>query len=60
MVTIQREFSLKSVAGETLLQNQYTVNVRVILYDIIVRKHIDSQTALTWGAWAPNQAWSAG
>ena len=57
---VTKKILFESVAGETLLQNQCTMNVRVILYDVIARKNLDSQTAITWGNWSPNQAWSAG
>ena len=57
---VTKRVLFESVSGEIMLQNQCTMNVRVILYDIIARKNLDSQTALTWGAWAPNQAWVSG
>ena len=50
----------ESVSGEVMLHNQDNMNVRVILYDIIARKNLDSQTNLTWGSWAPNIVWSTG
>ena len=36
------------------------MNIRVVLYDIIARRSLDSQTAITWGPWAPTQAWGMG
>ena len=58
MVTIQ-----KSSLRIHIWQNhvtECTLNVRVILYDLIAQKNLDSQLPSTWGAWAPNQAWVAG
>ena len=48
---------MESVTGETMLQNQCNVNVHVILYNIITRQDINSETALNWGRLAPNRAW---
>ena len=51
---------LESVSGEVMLQNQANMNIRVVLYNIIARRSLDSQTAITWGPWAPTQAWGMG
>ena len=57
---VTRKFLLESVSGEVMLQNQCNMNFRVILYDIIARRNIDSQTSLNWGVWAPTYAWQLG
>ena len=57
---VTRKALLESVTGEVMLQNQCNMNVRVILYDIIARQDMFSETSLTWGNWAPNQAWASG
>ena len=49
-----RKVLMESVTGETMLQNQCNMNVNVIIYDIIARQDINSETALNWGPWAPN------
>ena len=55
-----RKVLFESVSVEIMLQNQCYMNVCVIRYDIIARKNLDSQSAIAWGAWAPNQAWAVG
>ena len=55
-----RRTLLETVSGETMLQNQCNVNVRVILYDIICRRDLDSQTAISWGPTNPTVAWDTG
>ena len=57
---VTRKYLLESVSGEIMLQNQTNMNTRVILYDIIARRTIDSQTALNTGPWMPSTAWSVG
>ena len=49
-----RKVLMESVTGETMLQNQCNMNVCVILYDIIARQDMVSETTLTWGPWALN------
>ena len=57
---VTRKFLLESVSGEVMLQNQTNMNTRVVLYDIIARRSVDSQTSLNVGVWMPSQAWATG
>ena len=43
-----RKVLYQSVSGEVMLHNQDNMNVRVIPYDIIARKNLDSQINLTF------------
>ena len=55
-----RKVLFELVSGEVMIQNQCNLNVRVIHYDDIARKNLDSHSSAGWGSWAPNIAWSTG